>query len=230
VEITGIKTNWEGSPATLNLFTDITERKQAEEALQRSEERYRHLYHTTPAMLHSIDSDGRLVSVSDRWLETMGYNRNEVLGRKSIEFLTEASRQYAEELILPEFFKTGYVEDVPYQFVKKNGETIDVLITAISEKDENGNVTRGLAGSTDVTERKRVEEEREKLIKELQEALKEIKTLRGILPFCSFCKKIRDDKGYWEQVDVYIHKHSQADISHGVCPECMQKHYPEYSE
>jgi hypothetical protein len=79
----------------------------------------------------------------------------------------------------------------------------------------------------DITERKRAQQEREKLIKELQEALKEIKTLRGILPLCSFCKKIRNDKGYWEQVDVYIHKHSQADISHGICPECMKEHYPE---
>ena len=57
--------------------------------------------------------------------------------------------------------------------------------------------------------------------------LTEIKTLRGILPLCSFCKKIRDDKGYWEQVDVYIHKYSQADISHSVCPECAKEHYPD---
>ncbi len=64
-----------------------------------------------------------------------------------------------------------------------------------------------------ILENRMQEEEREKLITELQEALKEIKTLRGILPLCSHCKKIRDDKGYWEQVDVYIHKHSQADIS-----------------
>ena len=79
----------------------------------------------------------------------------------------------------------------------------------------------------DITDRKQAEEEREKLINELQEALKEIKTLRGILPLCSFCKKIRDDKGYWEQVDVYIHKHLQADISHGICPECAKEHYPD---
>ncbi len=60
---------------------------------------------------------------------------------------------------------------------------------------------------------------------ELTKALKEIKTLRGILPICSFCKKIRDDEGYWEQVDVYIQKHLQADISHGVCPKCAKEHY-----
>jgi hypothetical protein len=62
---------------------------------------------------------------------------------------------------------------------------------------------------------------------ELQEAAKEIKNLRGILPLCSYCKKIRNDKGYWEQVDVYIHKHSLADVSHSICPECAKEHYPD---
>ena len=82
----------------------------------------------------------------------------------------------------------------------------------------------------DITALKQADEEREKLINQLQEALAEVKTLRGILPFCSFCKKIRDDKGYWQQVDVYIHQYSEADISHSICPECMKKHYPEFSD
>jgi len=79
----------------------------------------------------------------------------------------------------------------------------------------------------DISKRKQVENERKKLIAELQTALSEVKTLRGILPLCSFCKKIRDDKGYWEQVDIYIHKHSQADISHSLCPDCAKEHYPD---
>jgi PAS domain S-box-containing protein len=221
------KPNRDSFEGTQGIARDISERKETEKALQKNEERYRSLYNSTPAMLHSIDPDGRIVSVSDRWLEIMGYDRSEVFGRKSVEFFTEASQQYAEELIIPEFFKTGHVEDVSYQFVKKNGETIDVLLTAISEKDENGNVIRSLTVSTDVTERMRVEEEREKLISELQTALAEIKTLRSILPLCSFCKKIRDDKGYWERVDVYIYKYLEADISHSICPECAEKHYPD---
>jgi integral membrane sensor domain MASE1 len=60
----------------------------------------------------------------------------------------------------------------------------------------------------------------------LKQALEEVKTLRGIIPLCSFCKKIRDDKGYWEQVDVYIHKYSEANISHSICPKCMKTQYP----
>ena len=67
-------------------------------------------------------------------------------------------------------------------------------------------------------------------VEKLQRALKEVKALRGILPICSFCKKIRDDSGYWNQVEVYVKEHSDADFSHSVCPDCMKKHYPEYAE
>ncbi|MBU4001213.1 MAG: hypothetical protein KKB94_02725 [Proteobacteria bacterium] len=66
--------------------------------------------------------------------------------------------------------------------------------------------------------------------KDLQHAITEVKTLQGILPICSFCKKIRDDKGYWEQVEVYVGDHSHADFSHSICPDCMKINYPEYDE
>ena len=72
------------------------------------------------------------------------------------------------------------------------------------------------------------EEKHDKLTNKVQKAQEEIITLSGILPFCSFCKRIRNDKGYWEQVDVYIRKHSKADISHSICPECAKRYYPEF--
>jgi len=61
----------------------------------------------------------------------------------------------------------------------------------------------------------------------LEKALKEVKTLRGIVPICSFCKKVRNDKGYWDQVEVYVKAHTEADFSHGICPACMKRHYPD---
>ena len=67
-------------------------------------------------------------------------------------------------------------------------------------------------------------------ITELEDTLREIKTLRGILPICSHCKKIRDDKGYWDQIESYIKNHSEADFTHGICPECMNKFYGDYSD
>jgi len=79
-----------------------------------------------------------------------------------------------------------------------------------------------------LTERKRAEEEREKLIVELRNALAEVRTLSGLLPICSSCKKIRDDQGYWNQIEVYISSHSTATFSHSICPECAKKLYPEY--
>ena len=75
---------------------------------------------------------------------------------------------------------------------------------------------------------KRHEEEREKLIGELQEALAKVKLLSGLLPICASCKKIRDDNGYWNQIESYIREHSEAEFSHGICPECAKKLYPGY--
>ncbi|MBZ4415773.1 PAS domain S-box protein [Myxococcus sp. RHST-1-4] len=144
-----------GAVAVLN---DITPFRAATEELRKSREKYRSLYNSTPVMMHSIDREGRLVSVSDCWLSTLGYKREEVIGRPSVEFLTPESQRYAREVVLPEFFKTGSCKDVPYQFVKKDGEPIDVLLSAITERDANGEIFRSLAVLIDVTERKRSEE------------------------------------------------------------------------
>ena len=79
-----------------------------------------------------------------------------------------------------------------------------------------------------ISKRKQAEKEREKLIAELQETVTKIKTLGGLLPICSNCKKIRDDKGYWKQIESYIRDHSQAEFTHGLCPKCANKLYPEF--
>jgi len=76
---------------------------------------------------------------------------------------------------------------------------------------------------TDVTERKDMEEEKEKLIFELQGAFSKINTLKGFLPICSSCKKVRDDKGYWNQIEAYLHEHSDIEFNESLCPECSKK-------
>ena len=136
---------------------EIVKRKISENALIKSEERYRSIYHNTPAMLHSIDTSGCLVSVSDHWLEMLGYVREEVIGQKLVQYFTPASRRLAEDTVFPEFFEKGFCKDIPYQFVKKDGNTIDVLLSAIGDRDDDGNVIRSLAVSIDVTERNRAE-------------------------------------------------------------------------
>lgn len=85
-----------------------------------------------------------------------------------------------------------------------------------------------LRNSRDADARAAAEKQKEALIVELSGALENVKKLSGLLPICSFCNKIRDDKGYWKQLEAYIHQHSEARFSHGLCPECAKKHYPEY--
>jgi hypothetical protein len=96
-----------------------------------------------------------------------------------------------------------------------------ILINAVAER-----VGRFIEHDESEKKRREAEKSREQLIQTLQEKLEEINTLKGILPMCSFCKNIRDDKGNWELLEEYVSKYTQADVSHGICPECAQKHYP----
>jgi hypothetical protein len=83
---------------------------------------------------------------------------------------------------------------------------------------------------SEVEQRKKTEQEKANIISELQKTLAEVKILRGILPICSFCKKIRNDKGYWDQVEIYVGQHSDAEFSHSICPECVDRHYSKSSD
>jgi DNA repair exonuclease SbcCD ATPase subunit len=80
---------------------------------------------------------------------------------------------------------------------------------------------------TEIMERQKIDEERKKLVEDLQEALDNIKTLKGLIPICASCKKIRDDKGYWNELELYISENSDLIFRHSLCPDCLQKHYPE---
>ena len=118
-----------------------------------SKSRYRTLYLRTPAILHSIDAAGTLVNVSDLWLKTLGYERHEVIGRKSSDFLTEQSRQRAVDDVLPQFFLNGTCFDVPYEYVTKDGHILNMRLSAIAETDEATGTIQNLAVLEDVTAR-----------------------------------------------------------------------------
>lgn len=138
------------------IIRDISDLVNARASAFENQERVRRLYETTPAIMHSIDASGRLLTVSDRWLEVLGYHREEVIGRFSSEFLTEASRLKARA-VLPEFFRTGHCELVEYQLVSSRGEIIDVLLSATLERDSEGRPVRTMAIMEDVTLRRLAE-------------------------------------------------------------------------
>ncbi len=115
------------------------------------------------------------------------------------------------------------------------GEALGNLLLHRNLQKANKTLEQRVAEQTadlqqEITERKEIAQERKQLIEELRKTLAEVKTLRGILPICSFCKNIRNDEGYYEQIEAYIHKHSDVDFSHTVCPVCIDKHYPALSD
>ena len=105
---------------------------------------------------------------------------------------------------------------------------IDYTATCIRQPD--GTVAGVVVVFRDITPRRQMEEEQERLIHELRAALDNVKALRGLLPVCASCKKIRDDEGYWNAVDAYIVKYNLAEVSHGICPDCLRKLYPDLAE
>ena len=153
-----------------SIIYDITEKKISETALKESEEKYRNLYLKTPVMLHSIDKEGKLISVSDYWQKKLGYTKDEVIGKKTLEFLTPDSQKKFFKCF-PLFKEKGEMFDVQYQMIKKNGEIIDVLLSAISEKNEDGSLKRTLAVIVDITDRIKAEKEKSVILETMSEML-----------------------------------------------------------
>ncbi|MCX5876346.1 MAG: DUF3365 domain-containing protein [Deltaproteobacteria bacterium] len=113
---------------------------------------------------------------------------------------------------------------------EKDGVSQSFITTAKPLLDAKGKVVGIVESFLEITEKKKLEEEKEHLIHELQESLAQVKLLSGFIPICASCKKIRDDQGFWTQVESYIASHSEAQFSHGICPDCVTKLYPELAD
>ena len=200
-------------------------RRRAEMELRASEEKFRGIAEISLAGIYIIQ-DENFIYVNKKFAEIFGYSVEECINdmpfRQTIypEDLELVREQIGRRI-------SGKVSSVNYTFrgMKKSGEIIHVEIFGSTIHFAGKSAVAG--SILDITARRQVEEQREKLIEELQKALSEVKTLQGFLPICSYCKKIRDDKGYWSQIESYIHKHSDAQFSHGICPECIKKNYPD---
>jgi len=208
-----------GRKAILVLVRDLTERKWAEEALQDSEARYRAVVEQSPDAIYLVDINTKLVvETNTAFQEMFGCTAEESLKLSSYDIVA------ADRKDIDERFQTILEARGPVSYERRcrrcDESFIDVWCSVSVISYGGRKVVCTLV--RDLTERKRAEAERERIIGELQEALSRIKTLRGLIPICANCKKIRDDKGYWQQVDSYVRKHSEAQFSHGLCPECIQ--------
>ena len=208
------------------LQKEIFERERTEAVLKESEEKYNQFFKTSRDCVFITSKDGRLIDLNDAAVELFGYSSREELLQKKIPYVYANKEERARHARVAA--ECGYIKEYPLDLRRKNGSVRHTLVTAVARYDADGK-TIGFQGTIrDITEQRLNEEERERLILELQEAISDVKTLSGLLPICCSCKKIRDDRGYWNQIEAYIKDHSEAEFSHSICPDCAKRLYPEF--
>ncbi|SLM27816.1 hypothetical protein MTBBW1_1140006 [Desulfamplus magnetovallimortis] len=216
-------TNDQGDVAgIIGVITDITEIKENELALMESEEKVRTLVEQARDAIYLSDSSGNLLMVNQRACDSLGYTRKELLGMSVADVEVAISPRGISNL----FKSLAMGETTPLRYGvhrKKDGSVFPVEV-AINCFFAGGN-TVYLGIARDITKQKEAEAKQRDLIKELKRALAEIKQLSGLLPICASCKKIRDDKGYWNRIEAYIQERSNAKFTHGICPDCMDQLY-----
>ena len=207
-------------------FRDITDRKNAEKELLEREALLNDAQRVAHYGSWTFDCRTLRFTVSKEMYRIHGINPDDGLsgGINYREYLHKDDYEKIKN-ILRNAFTSGDSYEIELPITRKDGVERILMFTGQPRKDDNGQVI-GIVGTTqDITERKFAESERESFIEELKNAISEIKTLQGIIPICSYCKKIRDDKGYWEQIEKYVSERSNAMFSHSICPDCLKKHY-----
>ncbi len=215
----------DGKPAFQAVVRDITGRRRMEDKLRQLSMAVAQ----SPASVVITDPAGNIEYANSKFIQVTGYTPAEILGKnprvlKSGEQNPETYRELWQTIAAGKEWRGEFHNK------KKNGELYWESASISPIRDLAGHITHYVAVKEDITTRKLAEAEREQLIQDLQSALASVKSLSGLLPICSGCKKIRDDKGYWNQVESYIQKHTQATFSHGMCPDCIRKFYPELEE
>jgi PAS domain S-box-containing protein len=200
----------------------VAERTQAEDKLRQLSR----AVEQSPASIVITNPAGDIEYVNPKFVEVTGYTLAEVLG-KNPRILKSGEKSPEAYGMLWQTISAGKEWSGEFHNKKKNGELYWENASISPIRDLAGRVTHYVAVKEDITARKQTEAERDTLIKDLQEALANVKSLSGLLPICASCKKIRDDKGYWSQVESYIQSHSDATFTHGICPDCIKKFYPD---
>lgn len=169
-------------------------------------------------LLCVLDFSGHFKRLNPAWERTLGFTREELMAKRFIEFVHPEDR----ERTLGQNRDVrggGQARSFENRYLCKDGSYRWLLWNAAP--DAARQVIYGFA--RDMTERKRAEQERERLLKKLQAAVAEVRTLRSFLPICAYCKRIRDDKNYWQSVEAYLSTHTDTRFSHGICPSCFTK-------
>ncbi len=201
------------------------EEKRELEQLRNSEKHYRLLLDESMDPTFSFYADGTYRYVNKAFAEGTGKPLDEIIGRTIWDVFekNEADKRFA---IVNRVFTEGKTEEVEVRVPLPSGDTY-YLTTVKPIFNDVGVVETVICTSKNITKRKLAEDALKEKHNKLLEALKEIKVLSGLLPICASCKKIRDDTGYWNQIESYINQHSEAEFSHSICPDCAKNLYPD---
>jgi PAS domain S-box-containing protein len=205
----------------------IREREEHQIALRASEEKFRTLADFTYAWEYWLDQEGELVYVSPSVEQITGYTPRELMREPELILTLVGEEQEKFLNHLRHDVETANCE-FDFRILTRSGEERWLHHLCRPIYDRHGKFLGRRASNYDITAQKLAEQQREVLISELRAALEKVKLLSGFLPICANCKKIRDDRGYWKQIESYISDHSNAVFSHGICPECKLKLYPEF--
>jgi len=213
--------------AFYHLSRHMRERRHAMEQLRHSEERYRLLAENSLDLIALLDLKGNLIYASPSHETVLGYDPAWLVGRGFSAFIHPEDLPLVQLAIsqLPDS-GPGKPTDVRLRLASGDWLEVELLLSTFSISGVSGHPT--LLSARSIAERKRSQQEREKLIQELQDAFAKIKVLSGFIPICASCKKIRDDQGYWNQLEAYIQSHTEAQFSHGICPDCATSLYSDY--
>ena len=160
---------------------------------------------------------GYFLKLSAAWERTLGFTREELQSKRMFDFVhpDDRERTLEQNRIVR---SGGRALGFENRYLGRDGSYRWFRWNAIADMDHQ----LIYSAARDITETKQIEEERERLVRDLQAALAEVKELRTILPICMYCKSIRTDKNYWQSVETYLGNHSNVQLSHGVCPSCYE--------
>jgi PAS domain S-box-containing protein len=209
----------------LLFLRDISERVRAEAELRESEERFRMMADALPtAILLTRKADAVVLYINPEATKVFKVSAAAAAGRVALDFYQEPSDRLS---MFAQLESEGFAPGRELLLKRGSGEPFWAILTAVETVFRGETVV--LASINDISEHKRLEAERDRLSSGLREAMGKVRQLSGLLPICASCKKIRDDRGYWQQIEAYVRDHSEAEFSHSICPDCARKLYPQYA-
>ncbi len=211
---------------------DVATGKSMDEALRESEARLSAIVETAVDAIITIDERGTIESINTAGERMFGYTAVDLVGT-NVSCLMPLPYQAEHDAYITKYLDTGEAKIIGIGReavgLHKDGTVfpIDLAVSDVQFPDRR--IFTGIV--RDISERKRVEAElqryRDRLETMVEEALAEVKSLSGLLPICSSCRNVRDDRGYWQQIEAYLEAHAETRFSHGLCPTCAAKLYPD---